>query len=544
MSWQTKKEMIDLLCSLVEYPSITGSEAEIAIVEYVYYLLSDKPYFQSYPQHVSLNPLQDGRQYLTALVKSDANVKDTVVLVSHIDVVDVEDYGSFKNLAFHPKALTNTLRQYDHLLPQDAKEDLATGEWLFGRGTMDMKAGLTLHLSLLEKAMNGEFQGNLLLLVVPDEEANSLGMIGALPRLQQLKEEENLSYEVCLNAEPMFRHYPGDTDFYMYTGSIGKVLPGFYCYGKETHAGEPFAGVNANVMSSYVNQEIELHESFIERVGKETTPPPVSLMNRDLKDEYSVQTPISAISMYNILFMEQTIEELTEKLLAGAKRAKKKIEHHYREKGEYYQQISQVSYSSPVNVSIWNYNELYEEAVKRHGEEEVLRRQRLLMENREQGDRDFSTLLVQDLAYLCKDLAPMIILFYSPPFYPAVSTTGLTRYREQCTTIQQAIASKYGVTLKTAEYFPGLSDLSFVGPVRSNLSLSHLKDNMPLHGKGYQLDEKAMKSVSMPVLNIGPYGKNAHQWTERLHLPYTFETLPNMLTDTVRVFFNKKLTNQ
>ncbi|MCY8687805.1 M20/M25/M40 family metallo-hydrolase, partial [Bacillus spizizenii] len=59
----------------------------------------------------------------------------------------------------------------------------------FGRGTMDMKAGLAVQLSMLERAMNGQFEGNLLLITVPDEEVNSRGMIEAVPILKEMEKK-------------------------------------------------------------------------------------------------------------------------------------------------------------------------------------------------------------------------------------------------------------------------------------------------------------------------------------------------------------------
>ncbi|TCT25663.1 arginine utilization protein RocB [Melghiribacillus thermohalophilus] len=536
--WQTKEQLTDLLCSLVQYPSITGSEHEIAIVEYLYHILSEKEYFKRFPSRLSLHPLPDGRQLLTALVKGKGDRSDTVVLLSHIDVVDIEDYGSFKNLAFFPRELTREYEKHMDLLPEEVQHDIRSGEWLFGRGTMDMKAGTALHLSMLEKAMDNEFHGNILLLIVPDEEVNSSGMIHSLPVLNQIKNQENLTYRACLNGEPMFRKFPGDESFYMYMGSLGKVLPGFYCYGKETHAGEPFGGVNANVMISYLNQELELHESFIEKVDDEVTPPPVSLMNRDLKEEYSVQTPISSVSMYNVFYMKQSLMDLSNRLMDAANRAKKKIEQHYQDKGTAFRQMAGIRELPDVHVNVMKYEELLEEAVKRHGNQEVLRRQNLLIQNREQGDRDFSTLLVQDLAYLCKDLAPMIVLFYSPPFYPSVSSRGNKHIEQVLKYVQDKAKKDYDIDLETIEFFPGLSDLSFVGPASStDKSLKPLKQNMPLDEMGYTLDEKLMEEVHMPILNIGPFGKGAHQWTERLELHYSFEILPDLLTGAIHDLF-------
>lgn len=206
--WQTKEQLTDLLCSLVEYPSITNSDEEIAIIEYLYYILEDRDYYKKHPDHLQRHPLDDGRQLLTALVKN-GEAAETIVLLAHVDVVGVEDYGSYQNLAFYPRELTQELHKNSSDLPKEALKDLESGDWLFGRGTMDMKAGLTVHLSLLEKAMNGEFEGNLLLVAVPDEEVNSEGMLAALPALREIKEQKGLVYKTALNGEPMFSKYPG-----------------------------------------------------------------------------------------------------------------------------------------------------------------------------------------------------------------------------------------------------------------------------------------------------------------------------------------------
>jgi|SRR5690625_1498259 len=109
MRWQTKEELTDLLCSLVQYHSITGSEAEIALAEHLHSLLAQKSYFKSNPNHLKLHPLDDGRRLVAALVKSSAATKETVILLSHFDVVGVDDYGSLKNLAFQPKELTEEI---------------------------------------------------------------------------------------------------------------------------------------------------------------------------------------------------------------------------------------------------------------------------------------------------------------------------------------------------------------------------------------------------------------------------------------------------
>ncbi|MCL1630346.1 hypothetical protein M3N64_00040 [Sporolactobacillus sp. CPB3-1] len=95
------------------------------------------------------------------------------------------------------------------------REDLQSGHWLFEIGTMDMKCGLALHMSLIESACAVGFSENLLLISVPDEEANSSCMRAALPFLLQLKESQGLNYCFALNSEPMFSLFPGDDNHFI-----------------------------------------------------------------------------------------------------------------------------------------------------------------------------------------------------------------------------------------------------------------------------------------------------------------------------------------
>ena len=172
----------------------------------------------------------------------------------------------WKEDAFNPKKLTSMFYSHKDELPDHVREDIEHGEWLFGRGTMDMKCYLALQMAMIEQACEERFDGNVLLLAVPDEEVNSVGMRAAVPRLLELAREHDLEYKTVLNSEPMFSRHPGDQNKYIYTGSIGKVLPGFLCYGKETHVGEPFAGLNGSYMASLITAELELNTDLCDIV--------------------------------------------------------------------------------------------------------------------------------------------------------------------------------------------------------------------------------------------------------------------------------------
>jgi arginine utilization protein RocB len=536
MRWQTKEHLTELLCSLVKYPSVTGTRDELAIAEYIHMQLGELSYFQEQPSYLNLHPLEDGRNAISALVKR-GNQQKTAILISHFDVVDVDDYGKWKNLAFYPEELTKAFYDAKHDLPDDVQEDLKSGKWMFGRGAMDMKAGIALHMAMVERAVHGQFNGNILFVSVPDEEVNSTGMRGMASVLVDFAARFDLEYTVCLNAEPIFSRFPGDKSNYIYTGSVGKLLPGFLCYGKETHVGEPFSGLNANLMASHIVSEIELSTSFCEVFEGEVTPPPTNLMQRDLKEEYSVQIPHTAVAMFNVLMMIRSVDEIITLLLQSASEAARSIEEHYWKKA---QQFAELSSSNPgrIKVNVFTYDQLLKMAVEQYGENKIKRRQDHLFSNRgEVDDRDFTVQVVNDIASLHKDKAPMIVLYFSPPVYPSVCSSFDSHISGTVSKVQHEAQKKHSIELKHQHYFPGLSDLSYVGSNDSLGDLSSLTNNLPLFQNGYKLPIAAMEKLNVPVMNLGPIGRDPHKWTERLELDYSFVTLPDLLSGTLKHLF-------
>ncbi|MDN4525596.1 M20/M25/M40 family metallo-hydrolase [Fictibacillus fluitans] len=514
--WQDKESLTALIKELVEIPSISTEPAEIAMAEHLYYALSSLDYYKDNPGHLQLQPMPDGRKLLTAFVQNGPH-KDTVVLLSHFDVVNIEDYGDLKHLAFRPAELTEQIEQLQNL-PDDLMEDMENEQWLFGRGTMDMKAGVALHLSMIEKAAEGHFPGNILMVSVPDEEVNSAGMLAAIPVLEQLKKQFSITYKACLNGEPAFTRYPGDKNHYLYTGTVGKVLPGFLCYGRETHVGEPFGGLNGNLMAAEITRLLELNLDFCETLEEEAIPPPANLLQKDLKDHYSVQIPHAAVTMFNLLLMEKSFTDVNQQLLELAKEAAEKVESFFYEKALAYSKLVPFDIKKP-DITVLTFQELYERALELHGQEEITRRENYILSTHPHlDDRDVTTMLVNDLASLCKQYAPMIVLFYAPPFYPAVSSREDAMIQKVSADVIQFAQEQFQITLKKQNYFAGLSDLSYVGLSYKKEELRPLLDNMPVYGERYTLPLNEMNDLTMPVMNLGPLGRDAHKWTERLHL--------------------------
>jgi arginine utilization protein RocB len=67
--------------------------------------------------------------------------------------------------------------------------------------------------------------------------------------------------------------------------------------------------------------------------------------------------------------------------------------------------------------------------------------------------------------------------------------------------------------------------LSYTGYQLSQ-AWSGIAREMPGWGSAYSLPLQTMAELSIPVCNLGPYGKDAHQWTERLDVDYATRVLP------------------
>jgi arginine utilization protein RocB len=528
--WQTKKQLKNLLRDLVAIPSVTGSQAEIEFPKYVHRQLNSLPYFQQHLDHLQLCPTGDGRESVMALVKQTEDVRKTVILVSHFDVVDVEDYGTWKESAFDIDRITNLFYEAKEDFSEEMIKEMESSEWLFGRGTMDMKCGLALHMSMIEQATEGVFDGNLLLLTVPDEEVNSVGMRSAVPALLAFAKKYQLEYRAVLNSESMFTRFPGDENKYIYTGTIGKVLPGFLCYGDETHVGEPFLGLNANFMASKISCEMELNTTFCEVVEGEATPPPTSLIQKGLKKDYSVQIPHRAVTLFNLFVLEKKMDDLVHSLLETAEKVATDIKRTYESHAQNYVKYEPYTPQS-VDVRVLTYQDLLHYAIETHGQSHVEQLERRILEQKgpDLDERDVTIELVDELSILCKELAPMIVLFFAPPYYPAICSRNHPLIQRVTEEMIQHAKENHDISLQKINYFGGISDLSYVGLQYPIESLQPFVTNMPLWEKGYTVPLQELEEFDIPVINLGSVGKDAHQRTERLDVTYTAEILTELL---------------
>ena len=119
-------------------------------------LLGATPYFQKHPENLLAIDSHGtpARQNVLALVRGKG--RRCLVLAGHFDTVSIANYSSLVSLACEPEALTAAL--IDELTAKTrnpaedkALADLLTGDFLAGRGLLDMKSGLAAGIAALER---------------------------------------------------------------------------------------------------------------------------------------------------------------------------------------------------------------------------------------------------------------------------------------------------------------------------------------------------------------------------------------------------------
>lgn len=526
--WQSYEDRATLLKRLVKHSTVTNSKGELTFSKFIKQLLLQLKYFQAHPSNIFLETTEDDKEAVLAFYQAPKSTK-TIVLISHYDTVDVEDYGSFSEHAFDPDALRTAFFKNSSYLTADALKDLKDDTYLFGRGVMDMKAGLMLHLSLIELASIEGWDINLILVTVPDEEVNSSGMRQAVKAIADLKQRYQLDIQLHLNSEPTFQQAGADEHHYVYSGSIGKIMPGVLCYGKETHVGNPLDGLSSNYMMSYINQAIEYKRLFKETFEKETTPLPVSLMTRDIKQTYDVQTPFRTVSLYNMFLFQQQPGELYRQFIDTVIRATERCE------SDWLSVLEDEGVDFDKKIKVLTFEQLKQFAIQQQGETIVNRAiQEVLQQTKE---CHLQSIYVTDkLMQMCRNIAPSVVTFFATPYYPAVNSSYHEDIEQTIELVHRTLQDEFQRKSERVHYFNGISDSSYLNFDGDMSQMKIYAQNTPNFNETYTIPFEDIQRISAPVLLCGPIGKDAHQVSERVHKQSAFTEMPRVLEVVIKSF--------
>lgn len=541
-----KDKIIEYLRKYIAVKTHTGTSLENNTRGFYEEYFNDIDYFKNNPDNCGFYKIKGDhldRHIPWGLLKGEGN--DTIILVHHSDTVDVEDYGINKDFAHDPFRITKIYKEGNTYLDEDTQEDLDSGKWLFGRGVADMKGGACIHLALLEKyAYELDFKGNLLLIAVPDEENLSAGMRGAIPLLKELKDKHDLNYLLLLNVEP---HEREDEEVgTIYDGSVGKLMPLIYIRGKLAHVGQIYQGFNPVNLLSEIVRRTEINADFIETVGNSSTFPPTWLYAKDRKEIYDVSIPPAAVGYMSLLTLDRAPKDIFEKFYNIVDDSFEKVIEDMNISYRKYQEITgKGSGTLPWVANTKYYSELYRDAVRDYGEEFINSLNVLMKEIKEKIIRNEITMIqasygiIEKTLEYVKDLSPMAIIALAPPYYPNVNNGML---KTKASPINNAIADiinfareEFQQEYSIQNYFTGISDLSYAMFEADEESIKYIEDNMLMWKDIYYIPLEDIKELSIPVLNLGPWGKDFHKYTERVNIEDLFYRTPLLINKLVKV---------
>lgn len=542
MALDLAKKIENIALDLTSQLSVLDTLDEVVMAEKVYSMLSKINYFKQHPENLYYVPVKGdklGRKSVVAMVNGGIPSDKCVVMIGHMDTVGISDYGILAPYANQPLVLAEKLKEIE--LPEDVRKDLESGDYLFGRGIFDMKSGDAIIMALLEKICEDieNFKGNLIFGAVCDEEGNSSGMLNLVDELCRLKEEKHLDLLALLDTDYMTEEYNGDENKYIYIGTVGKLMPTFYVVGKETHVGESFKGIDPNMVAAEIMRKVDLNPEFCDAVEGEVTLPPVSLKQRDLKTEYSVQIAKTACVFFNYATHSSTPDQVLEKMVKVGEEACESVIDTLNKRYEQFNKLANRPCTRlPWKTRVMTYQQLCEVVRNEVGDTFdtlVLEYANELMKDETIDARDRNTRIVEYVHNMWSDKDPVVIVYFSQPYYPHIYVEGSdAREKALLEAVENAIATtetEYKIVSK--KFFPYISDLSYGAAPKEDGIIEAFMENMPGYGIVYNLPMKQMQSLDLPVLDIGCFGKDAHKFTERVEKKYSYEVAPELVYKTI-----------
>ncbi|MCB2307921.1 M20/M25/M40 family metallo-hydrolase [Clostridium estertheticum] len=538
----SEKKIKDTLEELISIQSDTGTSLEKDVEKYLYDWLQKLDYFKSNTNNSGSYPLKNDsleRAVVWGLVKGVG--RKTVILLNHHDVVDTYDYQTLKTYAYQPALLREMLKNVE--LAKDVEEDLISGEWIFARGAADMKAGIAIQLSIIEEfSKQQNFNGNILFISVADEESLSLGMRSSAELLKKIKNKFDLEYTMLIDSEPHQKTENNEGVFY--TGSVGKLMPVVYVRGKKTHIGDIFQGFNPLLLLSQIASETELNSDFSDVVENEVSPPPSWNYFRDGKKCYDASIPDSAGGYFSVLTLKRTPKIILEQLLEISKQTFEdvicKMNKSY---SNYLNKKNEDEHKLPWKTNVKTFSQIYNDAIEQSGEKFLLDynltidKLKIDIKNNIIGMPESNMALIGKTLEYITDKTPMVVIAFSPPYYPHISINDFKELDNNVSDIGNAVVriarEVCYETYSKRNYFMGISDMSYAALNESENVIPHIEFNMPLWKNMYDIPFETIKQLNIPSINIGPYGKDLHKFTERVFTLDVIRQTPRLINGVI-----------
>lgn len=521
----------DLSLTMTRWPSVTGSPDEADFSGRLHALLAETPYFQRHPDQLFTvdshgEPLT---RNVVALVRGTG--RKTVVLAGHFDTVSIANYGTLAPLACDPEPLTRALVEELRGRPRSGAEekalqDFESGDFIAGRGLLDMKSGLATGIAAMERFAGLDApDGNILFVATPDEENRSRGMRSLRNALPEIARRFDLDIVAGINLDASSCERDGEEGRAVYLGSIGKFAPFAFVIGRPTHAGYPFNGTSAHRIGAEIVRAMDTVPELSDEAFGERSPPPVCLEARDIRDGYDVTTPDRVWLSFNWLTHRRSARDMLAEfraIVAGALQAALETQdaHRARYRGRA---------AAKTEGLVLTYADLIARLKARGGAAALARLDAL--DRSLSGSTDplkVSREIVAAAATEAGIEGPAVIVGFGSLHYPLVHLehSDAGGIQDRLRRVMDAVADRHATSIKFKQIFAGISDMSFFGHRPDAGETGLIAANTP---SAAFTDNAPEGLLSFPTVNIGPWGRDYHQKWERVHAPYTFGVLPDLV---------------
>lgn len=531
------KRTRELSLELTRWPSVTGTPDEAAFAGRLHGLLAGTPYFRAHPDQLKTIDSHGDPMTRNVLALVRGSGRRCIVLAGHFDTVSIANYGTLAPLACEPEPLLEALLAELSSRPLNAAEtqafnDLKSGDFIPGRGLLDMKSGLAAGIAVLERfAATEDRIGNILFAATPDEENSSRGMRSLRNALAATAREWDLDIIGGINLDASGCDKDGEEGRAVYLGSVGKFAPFAYVTGRPTHAGYPFNGTSAHLIASEIVRTMDTNPALSDEAHGEHSPPPVCLEVKDLRDGYEVTTPSRVWLSFNWLTHRRNAASLLDDFRGIVTSALDRALTLQRGNAETFAATGTATAQPPLEGQVFTYEDVYKRAGERGGAAALGRIAEI--EASLEGAVDPLTVTRQIVAATVLEAGiegPAVVIGFSSLHYPLVhidqtGNAGRTFHR-RIGDVMRMVSARHGTGIKFKQIFAGISDMSYLGYRPDARDADLIAANTPA---GAFADRPPEDLLSFPVVNIGPWGRDYHQKWERIHTPYSFGVLPDLV---------------
>lgn len=519
---------------LVGWPSVTGTPGEALFAQRLETELRAWPVFQDRPADLLTVPAPGVHERASVLALVRGEGPRTVILVGHFDTVSIDDYGDLAHLSGEPEALRQALiakLEASGANPQ-ALDDLTSRHFVPGRGMLDMKSGIAAGLAVLERFSTlPEPVGNLVLIACPDEEENSAGMRSVMEMLPDFLARNGLDARLAINLDAICDDGDGAAGRVVAMGCIGKLLLSALVVGKEAHACYPLNGVNAGYLAAELVAEMEYAPELGELSDNHLASPPTVLGLKDLKPAYNVTIPARVWCFWNVLMHRRKAADVmsvaSEIAVRAMRRSAERMLERSRRMGGGASQTG-----AWRDIPVVTYDLLFQKA--RAASSTFAAEFSVLAEDlAARRELDLPTKSREFVEFVWRHSGmegPAIVFCVGSMPYPAIVwPDGMSEIEAAIDDAVAGIAASHGDAIAVHPFFPAIADMSFVGPIDAS-DLRTVAANTPLWGSSIVWGDSAQVHLNgIPVINVGPWGRDYHHWLERAHDGYTFCVLPDLL---------------